>query len=146
MASIHCCNTAEFLKPFINQLMEDLFPFVARPFKSINLPCLQCRVPFCLYCDLEEGVGALQHGLRQAERSVQLVLCQTLSWITCSFGVKSCINGTSSPSCKFNRVRVMSLHIQPCIETAKAQVMEQKQRKLPIGNLDPPLEDHNPEC
>ena len=32
-----------------------------------------------------------------------------------------------------NRVRVMSLHIQPHLETAKAWVMEQKERKPPIG-------------
>ena len=36
-----------------------------------------------------------------------------------------------------NRVRVMSHHIQPCIETAKAGIMEQKQRTLHTGKLDP---------
>ena len=32
-----------------------------------------------------------------------------------------------------NRVRVMSLHIQPRLETAKAWAMEQKERKISIG-------------
>ena len=107
--------------------MEDLFPSVSMPFQSINLPCLQWRIPCCLYCDLHKGAGAHQHGLRRP-------------YVKPCTGSQQEVMQELAPGVHLastTRVRVMSHHIQPYTEAAKSGAMQQNQRTLHPGKLDP---------